>query len=120
MEEVFRIIPTPGKCYEHAEYTNRLGHYPEIRYFTNVQPRYVGVFVRFEAGGHGDGSWRTDYFNDNGTIIVVPYSYEGRTCFREVPCHNKKLLEGGKHKKSYKKKVNKNKRKSRKNKRMKK
>jgi hypothetical protein len=85
--EVFRITPVLHKCYEHAEYTRRQGRYPDERYFTNVPPRYVGEFIRFEQGGWGDGSWRIDYFRDlYGNQVSVNYSYEGRTCFREVPC----------------------------------
>jgi len=85
--EVFRITPIVNKCYEHAEYTRREGRWPNERYFTNVPPRYVGEFIRFEQGGWGDGGWRRDFFRDsNGNEVAVNYSYEGRTSFREVPC----------------------------------
>ena len=85
--EVFRMQPVVNKCYEHAEYTRREGRYPNERYFTNVPPRYVGEFIRQERGGWGDNGWATDYFRDlNGNEVVVNYSYEGRTSFREVPC----------------------------------
>lgn len=85
--QVFRLTPVLNKCYEHAEYTRRQGNYPNERYFTNVPPTYVGKFVRFEQGGYGDNGWRTDFFEDlKGKEVAVNYSYEGRTCFREVPC----------------------------------
>jgi hypothetical protein len=85
--EVFRITPVLHKCYEHAEYTRSQGSYPNQRYFTNVPPRYVGEFIRFQQGGFGDGMWRTDFFRDlNGNEISVNYTYEGTTSFREVPC----------------------------------
>ena len=82
--EVFRITPEVGNlCYEYAEYTQIDGG----RYFTNIKPLYVGRLKRFEEGGYGDNRWRTDYFEDNnGVEHVVPYSYEGTTCFRQVPC----------------------------------
>ena len=86
--EVFRITPEVGeKCYEYAESTRSQGRWPNEKRFTNVQPRYVGRLIRFETGGYGDNSWRRDYFQDNsGREQVVNYSYEGNTCFREVPC----------------------------------
>ena len=86
--EVFRITPEVGeKCYEYAESTRTEGRWPKERRFTNVQPLYVGRLIRFETGGYGDNGWRRDYFQDNnGREQVVNYSYEGRTCFREVPC----------------------------------
>ena len=86
--EVFRITPEVGeKCYEYAESTRTQGRWPNEKRFTNVKPRYVGRLIRFETGGYGDNGWRRDYFQDNnGREQVVNYSYEGRTCFREVPC----------------------------------
>jgi len=85
--EMFRISPELNKYYEYAEYTHKEGNYPNQRYFINTLPRYVGMFIRRMEGGYCDGSWRTDYFLDeNGNEISVNYSYEGTTCFREVPC----------------------------------
>jgi hypothetical protein len=89
--EVFRITPEihPDKCYEHAEYMTKTGTWSakNERYFTSARPRYVGRKIRFTSGGYGDNSWQTDYFeNEFGEEIAVPYSYEGRTCFREVEC----------------------------------
>jgi|LauGreDrversion4_1035100.scaffolds.fasta_scaffold116297_2 hypothetical protein len=90
--EVFRLTPVLNRCYEHAEYTRSQGNYPNERYFVNIPPRYVGEFIRFVQGGFGDGGWRRDYFRDlNGNEVGVNYSYEGRTCFREVPCGPKPL-----------------------------
>lgn len=89
-KEVFRIMPELGKCYEHAESTRRVGVHPRERSFApgnNV--RYVGELINIEQGGFGDGSWRTDTFRHNGINTVVPYSYEGNTCFIEVPCKEK-------------------------------
>lgn len=88
--EVFRITPEVGeKCYEYAEADSRLtkGNWPNQKFFTNVPPLYVGRLIRFVTGGYGDNGWRTDYFEDNtGREHVVNYSYEGNTCFHEVPC----------------------------------
>lgn len=85
--EIFRISPKVGeKCYEYAESTRKQGRYPNERYFTKTQPLYVGRLIRTERGGFGDGGWQTDYFQDNEKEHFVNYSYEGNTCFREVPC----------------------------------
>jgi hypothetical protein len=86
--EVFRIVPVidPNKFYEHAECSRRAGKWPNQRYYTKVAPRYVGNKTRFIQGGYGDNSWQTDYFvNEYGDEISVDYTYEGNTCFREVP-----------------------------------
>jgi hypothetical protein len=81
------LTPVLNRCYEHAEYTHSQGNYPNQRYFVNVPPRYVGEFIRYEQGGWGDNGWRKDYFRDlTGNEVAVNYSYEGRTCFREVLC----------------------------------
>lgn len=83
--EVYRMLPVLGKRYVHAEYTRMEGKYPNERYFVNTTPTYVGEFIRYKEVGHGDGGWRIDYFRDlNGNENAVNYSYEGRTCFREV------------------------------------
>lgn len=86
--EVFRITPEVNeKCYEYAESTRKEGRWPNERRFTNVKPQYVGRLIKFETGGYGDNGWRRDYFQDDtGKEHVVNYSYEGNTCFREVPC----------------------------------
>lgn len=85
--EVFRITPQVEKCYQHVEATRSqyLGG-GKRRYFSTNQPRYVGKFVRTERTGWGDGGVVTDIFNDNGKENRVEYSYEGNTCFIEVPC----------------------------------
>lgn len=102
--EVFRIQPVVNKCYEHAEYTREQGRYPNERYFTSIPPRYIGEFIRSEYGGAGDGGWQINYFRDLDGIIKGMYpSYEGRTCFREVPCAPSSTQTAGKFKRSNKK-----------------
>ena len=84
--EVFRITPEYGKFYEHAEYTRRVGRYPNEKYYINTPPIYVGQLIERAQGGWGDGSWRTDYFiNYNMLKVAINYSYDGRVhYFREV------------------------------------
>jgi hypothetical protein len=85
--EVFHNIPEEGKCYEHIEATRSqyIGA-GNSRYFSSNQPRYVGKFIRKERRGYGDGGEVWAIFNDNGRENRVDYSYEGNTCFTEVPC----------------------------------
>ena len=80
--EVFRIEPLIGKWYEHVECTRKEGI---KRFFTSVPPKYVGKKIRREQGGWGDGGWVRDIFFDGQKFNIINYSYEGRTCFREVP-----------------------------------
>ena len=86
--EVFRIRTEVDKCYEHIEATRSeyLGGMGNFRYFSTNQPRYVGKFIRQERYGSGDGGEVIDVFSDNGKEVRVNYSYEGFTCFIEVPC----------------------------------
>jgi hypothetical protein len=86
--EMFRISPELNKYYEYAEYTYKEGNnYRDQKYFVTTPPKYVGTFIKREEGGYGDGSWRIDYFQDEKmNKIAINYSYEGRTCFREVSC----------------------------------
>lgn len=80
--EVFRIEPKIGKCYEHVECTRKEGI---KRCFTSVPLKYVGKKIRREEGGWGDNGWVRDIFFDGQKLNIINYSYEGRTCFREVP-----------------------------------
>jgi hypothetical protein len=86
-EEVFRVNPVVGTCYDHVEATRRVGRYPHIRYFAPSLNRvYVGRFVREERRGFGDGQQIYAIFVNNGQEQRVQYSYGGDTCFIEVPC----------------------------------
>lgn len=91
--EVFRITPEIGKCYKHVEATRSVwvdGPAPNRRrfrrYFSTKEPRYVGKFVSTHQQGSGDGAHTWDFFDDNGKVNRVDYSYEGNTCFIEVSC----------------------------------
>jgi len=87
--EVFRLTPEIGKCYEHAESTRQeyVGG-GQFRHYTTNEPRYVGEFMKTVRDGYGDGGTVVSYFFDSRTVTEnqVNYSYEGNTCFREVPC----------------------------------
>jgi len=85
--EVFRINPEVDKCYEHIEATRSesAGGW-QRRYFSENQPIYVGKFLRSEQHGAGNGASHYAFFDDNGKENKIQYSYEGRTCFKEVAC----------------------------------
>ena len=82
--EVFRLTPEVGKCYSTAEFTEKVGRYPNIElYYTTYPLRYVGRYLRTERYGSGDGMTATSFFDNNGIINMVEYTYEGTTCFVE-------------------------------------
>jgi hypothetical protein len=78
--EVFRLTTVIGKKYKHAEYTQRMGRYPNEKYYAD-NVRDVGTLVEIKEGGFSDGRWRIDVFEKDGERIEVVYSYAGRTCF---------------------------------------
>ena len=84
--QVYRITPVINKYYVTAEYTRRIGRWPEHDYYTNIKPRYVGKFINEISSGFGDGKQTTYYFYNDVTNSVnkVFLSYEGTTCFEEV------------------------------------
>jgi hypothetical protein len=87
--EVFFISPEKGKCYEHVEATRDeyIGD-GKRRYFTTNVPKYVGEYTRQMRSGSGDGMEVYSYFEDSrtGKTHEIAHSYEGNTCFLEVPC----------------------------------
>ena len=88
--EVFSLTPEVGRCYEYAEATRQVGRYPNTKYFTTNPLRYVGQYVRRNVcmGGYQtpDGGCESIFQDNNGREQSVYHSYDGKTCFREVPC----------------------------------
>jgi len=84
--EVYRITPTIDKYYETAEYTQRIGKWPNEKYYTINKPKYVGRYLKQLRSGWGDGSNIIDiFFNDEiNEEVSVPLLYEGTTSYREV------------------------------------
>jgi hypothetical protein len=84
-QKVFRLSPEKGKYYEYAEYTERVGVWPENHYFTTNPLRYVGKHIQHYQEGGGDGADHWDILEDAaGNTVRIDYTYEGTTCFREV------------------------------------
>lgn len=88
MEEhqVYRITPENNKFYVTAEYTKKIGRFPNETYYTTLLPRYVGKYSKEISTGYGDGKQTTYYFyNDlSNSIKQVHLAYEGTTSFIEV------------------------------------
>jgi hypothetical protein len=81
--EVYRISPQKGKCYYTAEWTKRVGRWPNEKYFTTNPLTYVGEYLRTERYGMGDGGRAIDFFLLNEKEVQVEYTYEGTTSFVE-------------------------------------
>ena len=100
--EIFRIDPEEGKCYDHAEATrkeyksgfgNGIGSRASVtRYFTTNTPEYVGQYLRTERRGSGEDRQSFYIFNRNNREHSVEASYDGMTCFSEVPCRNSSAM----------------------------
>jgi hypothetical protein len=84
-EEVFRIIPQINKAYETAICTRKTGIHPNDRYYTTNPVVYVGITIKNFSYNHRDASYGYVLFSKNGIEEKVEYTYEGTTCFREVP-----------------------------------
>jgi hypothetical protein len=85
LEEVFRISPELNKAYETAIYTKKIGIYPNVKYYTTNKVIYVGIMIKEVTHNHRDASYGYVLFSKNGIEEKVDYTYEGTTCFREVP-----------------------------------
>jgi hypothetical protein len=82
--EVFRLTPEKDKYYQTTTYTHIIGQFPNQKYYTTNNLRYVGNFIRHESCGYHDNSIHWDIFDNNGIEEIVKYTYEGTTCFIEV------------------------------------
>lgn len=83
--EVFRLTPELHKYYETALLTRKEGRYPDEKYYSTNEPKYVGEFMVQIRTGYGDGMQVVDVFkNEKGERVNVYYTYEGTTAYREV------------------------------------
>jgi hypothetical protein len=86
--EVFRmggnIKWIVGQSYSFALYTRREGKYPNEKYYTTNELKYIGKYVKTQhTGGYRDNSQYIEIFDDNGIEVIVPLDYEGRSCFKK-------------------------------------
>ena len=81
--EVFRLTPTKNKTYFYAEATRKTGTYPNIKYYTSNNLKYVGEYIQDYRTNTGDGGYFWAIFKDGDVENRVDYSYEGNTCFIE-------------------------------------
>jgi len=84
MLEVFRVIKFDKNVeYGYAYYTKKEGRYPNEKYYTNNEIKYVGKYKETINYGHfGDGHNGCEVFiTDKGEITRVNYDYEGKLCF---------------------------------------
>jgi hypothetical protein len=81
--EVFRLTPEIDKYYETALYTSIFGKFPNEIYYTTYPLVYVGKFIKHVSIGYRDNAEHWDVFDKDGEEVLVKYTYEGTTCFRE-------------------------------------
>ena len=85
--EVFRISELDtNKCYEFALHTRTEGQWPNQTYYTTNELQYVGKYVSTTINGYRDGATFTLSFDNQGKPLNISLDYEGKSCFREVPC----------------------------------
>jgi hypothetical protein len=82
--EVFRLTPQINKYYETTEFTRKEGKWPNEHYYSNKKLKYVGKFIKHEQYGFGDSMSCYDIFDNDGEEVIVQYTYEGTTSYREV------------------------------------
>ena len=88
--QVYRIKPEPDKYYVTAEYTRKIGKWPDEQYYTVIKPLYVGKFLNESQSGYGDNKIICYHFeNDIKKCRNDVYlNYEGTTCFLQVDCRS--------------------------------
>ena len=81
MYQVYRLTPVFGRYYEYTEADTVTCVYPNQIYTSKTKPVYVGVCIY--------------HFKNNITkkIDEIRLSYEGRSCFVEVPGINIDYIE---------------------------
>ncbi len=80
--EVFRLCSFDKEVnYSFALKTRTIGKYPNERYYTTNNLKFVGKHVSSARWGYGDNGGGAETFNDNGRITEIVYDYEGNTCF---------------------------------------
>ena len=97
--EVFRLDSNsaPPNNFDKNQYyafalrTSIEGSWPNEKYYTTNPLQYLGKHVRSEEWGFGEGHGGAETFDDNGKETRIVYDYEGRTCFKIVPCK----IDGG-------------------------
>ena len=82
--QVFRLTPQEGKHYQTTLWTRRVGNWPDEKYYSTNELKYVGKFIRHESVGYRDNAQHWDIFDNDGKEEIVNYTYEGTTSFVEI------------------------------------
>ena len=84
MTEVFRLTKfDKNQEYGYSHYTKKEGRYPNEKYYTTNEIKYVGKYKEsITLGNFGDGHFGCEVFiDDKGKKTRVYYDYEGKLCF---------------------------------------
>jgi hypothetical protein len=79
------------KCYAFALYSRKEGEWPNERYYTSHPLQYLGKHVRSEEWSSGHHHGGAEIFVHDGKETRIVFDYDGKTCFKIVPCFS----EGG-------------------------
>jgi len=82
--EVYRLTPKVNKYYMTTTWTEKVGKWPNEKYYSTNKLRYVGRFLRHVSYGYMDNATHMDIFDNNGVEEIVNYTYEGTTSFIET------------------------------------
>ena len=98
MYQVYRLTPVIGQYYEYTEADTVTCVYPNQIYTSRTKPVYVGQYINSYGFGYGDNRVCIYHFKNNITkkIDEIRLSYEGRSCFKEVPGINIDYIENRK------------------------
>ena len=92
--QVFRLTPEVNKYYMTTTWTEREGKWPNEKYYSTNEIKYVGRFLRHVSHGYRDNASHMDIFDNNGVEEIVNYTYEGTTSFIEtIPKIKKEIKE---------------------------
>lgn len=82
--EVYRLLPQEGRYYKTTTFTREVGKWPNKRYYSTNELKYVGKFIKNISYGYHDDTELWSIFDNNGIEELVKYTDDGTTTFVET------------------------------------
>ena len=82
--QVFRLLLQEGRYYKTTILTREVGKWPNKKYYSTNQLKYVGKFVKNILYGYHDDTELVSVFDNNGIEEYVRYADDGTTSFVET------------------------------------